>query len=70
MTESKAKLPSKAKPHPKFLTYAQAMSEYRVIHKGMRALGTLLLSSDVLSSEDRATLLALQAILKGRIDGS
>jgi len=58
------------KPSPRYLSYRQAMAQYRFLCDALRQLGELQLQGADQPPADRAALLALTAILKGEGNGS
>ncbi len=54
------------KPPPKFMSYPQALEEFRILTEAYRSLCSILLQGDAVSSQTRAELLALRAALDGR----
>jgi len=54
-----------SKPTPRFLSYQEAMRQFRITAAAHRELCTLLVRKDLLSPAEQATLLSLSAVVQG-----
>jgi len=66
MTEG---FPSKAKPPPRFMPYAEAVKQAEIIIDATRQLCDALLTDEGMNPQTRSRVLALKAVLDARLDG-
>ncbi len=69
MSDSSPSSLDSTKPSPVFLSYRQAMQQYRFLCDALRQLAEFQLQDNGLLPEDRAAMLALTAILEGEANG-